>query len=355
VTNKTGATWAAGSAWRLNLNQDGVAVYREKATSAVGGRSIKRIGKQSAIRFCVTPDVLDADGVCASQTVTGADTAFVLNGALVSGGVAIMDVPRTIQAAWTNAAVITITGKDEYGATIVEASASGTSHNGTKAFAQVTRITTSATITSATVGTTDTIGLPVFLPSRNNVLRVARDTVDLPPRVEVANFIDQTRLLAGTSCWALIPYAGFLERATSCVETQVTTGGDITFKIATVAVVGLTVTVPDVAVVGSVASDVPTTISGIQSVTNWLSADRAALEIIPGAPFATQGALNVTAEVNTWGVFTPGIRTSNGSTSTTGDVRGTFRPTVACDGDIAFEIVMAMGDVGYTGIGQYAG
>lgn len=354
VTNKTGSTWAVGSAWRLNLNQDGRAVYRENATSAVGGRTVKRVGRGAVVRFCVTPDVLDADGVCASQSVAAA-ASFVLDGALVSGGVAIMDVPRCLQAAWTTTSVLTITGKDEYGNTIVETSASGTSHYGTKAFAKVTSISSSASITSATVGTTDTLGLPVFLPSRNNVLRVARDTVDLPSKVNVANFIDQTRLLAGTSCWAMIPYAGFVERASSCVETQVTTGGDITFKIATVAITGLTVTVPDAAVVGSVVSDVPTTVSGIPTVTNWINADRTALEIVPASAFASAGALNVTAEVNTWGVFTPGIRTSNGSTGTTGDVRGTFRPTVAADGDIAFEIVMALGDVGYTGIGQYAG
>lgn len=355
VTNRSGATWPAGAKWRLTLNTDGKTVYRDSPSSSEGSRTVKRVGRNSVVRFCVTPDVLDADGVCASQTVTGAGTAFNLNGALVSGGEAIMDVPRTIQAAWTNTAVITITGKDEYGNTIVEQSASGTSHYGTKAFAKVTRITTSATITSATVGTTDTLGLPVFLPSRNNVLNVARDTVSLPPRVFLSEQLDATRLSAGTSCYVLAPFAGFVERATSCVDTAIVTGGDITFEISNVAITGLTVTVPDSAAVGSVVSDTPTTVNGAANANNVITADRTALEIVPAAAFNGGGALDVTVELNTWGVFTPGVRDGNGSTATTGDVRGTFRPPVACDGDIAFEIIMALGDVGFIGMNQYAG
>jgi len=79
------------------------------------------------------------------------------------------------------------------------------------------------------------------------------------------------------------------------------------------------------------------------------------VEIVPDAAFNGGGALDVLLEVNTWGVFTPGIRTGNGSTSTTGDVRGTFRPPVACDGDIAFEMLVSTGDPSYIGIDQYGG
>ena len=104
-------SWPAGTTYRLNLNIPGKPVFRENYTGVTGGRTVKRIGRGSTFRFVVTPDVLDADGIAASQTVTGAGTAFSLNGALVSGGVAIMDVPRCIQAAWTNSAYITITGR----------------------------------------------------------------------------------------------------------------------------------------------------------------------------------------------------------------------------------------------------
>lgn len=355
VTNYTGGSWPSGTKYRLGLNIAGKPIFRENASTAVGGRTVKRVGRGNTFKFTVTPDVLDADGVAASQTVTGAGTAFSLNGALVSGGVAIFDVPRCVQAAWTNSAYITITGKDEYGNTIVEVSATGTSHYGTKAFAKVTSVTTSATITSATVGTSDTIGLPFFLPSRNNVLRVARDTVDLPSKVFVTENVDATRLSAGTSCWALAPLASFVERATTCVDTAIVTGGDVTFKISTVTIVGLTCTVADSAVVGSVVTDTPTTVTGAANATNVVTADRTAIEIVPASAFNGGGALDVTLELNPWGVFTPGIRTGNGSTSTTGDVRGTFRPPVACDGDIAFEMIVSTGDPSFVGIDQYGG
>ena len=355
VTNYTGGSWPSGTKYRLGLNIAGKPIFRENASTAVGGRTVKRVGRGNTFKFTVTPDVLDADGVAASQTVTGAGTAFVLNGALVSGGVAIFDVPRCVQAAWTNSAYITITGKDEYGNTIVEVSATGTSHYGTKAFAKVTSVTTSATITSATVGTSDTIGLPFFLPSRNNVLRVARDTVDLPSKLYVTENVDATRLSAGTSCWALAPLASFVERATTCVDTAIVTGGDVTFKIATVTIVGLTCTVADSAVVGSVVTDTPTTVNGAANATNVVTADRTAIEIVPAAAFNGGGAIDVTLELDPWGVFTPGIRTGNGSTSTTGDVRGTFRPPVACDGDIAFEMIVSTGDPSFVGIDQYGG
>lgn len=107
-----------------------------------------------------TPALIDADGISASQTVTGVGTAFLINGALASAGAVTFDVPRTVDAAWTNAAVITITGTDAYGQAMVEASASGTSHTGKKAFKTVTGITTSATITGATAGSGAKLGLP---------------------------------------------------------------------------------------------------------------------------------------------------------------------------------------------------
>lgn len=104
----------------------------------------------------------DADGVCASQSGTAA-TAMTINGALASGGVATFDVPRNVVAAWTGTATLTVTGTDEYGATVVETSGSGTSMAGKKAFKTITSVVPSANITSATVGTGDVLGLPFFV------------------------------------------------------------------------------------------------------------------------------------------------------------------------------------------------
>ena len=121
-----------------------------------------------------SPDTSDADGVSASQAGTAA-TAMLINGALTSGGVATFDVPRNVVAAWTNTATITVTGTDEYGNTVVETSASGTSMAGKKAFKTITSVVPSANITGATVGTGDVLGLPVFLPGAGHVLSELQD------------------------------------------------------------------------------------------------------------------------------------------------------------------------------------
>ena len=111
-----------------------------------------------------------AAGVSASQGV-GIAGSFLLNGSLLSGGRMIFDVPRNVVAAWTTASVITVTGKDEYGNKLVEASASGTSFTGKKAFKEITSVTSSVAITAATVGTGVVLGLPVFLPAAGYVVK----------------------------------------------------------------------------------------------------------------------------------------------------------------------------------------
>ena len=116
----------------------------------------------------------DADGVAESQSV-GAAAAFSLDGALVSGGIVTFDVPRNVVAAWTNNSVVTVTGTDEYGEVLVESSASGTSLTGKKAFKTVTSVTSSASITGATVGTAKVLGLPFRIDAKNQVIVVSED------------------------------------------------------------------------------------------------------------------------------------------------------------------------------------
>lgn len=104
-----------------------------------------------------------ANAIATSQAV-GAAASFNINGALASAGVATLPTPRNVVAAWTTASILTITGTDEYGSIMVEVSASGTSHTGKKAFKTITSITSSASITAATVGTGTVIGLPFRAP-----------------------------------------------------------------------------------------------------------------------------------------------------------------------------------------------
>lgn len=121
-----------------------------------------------------SPDVADPDGICTSQSDTGAHT-LTMDGALVSGGVATFDVPRgvVVDSGGADTAVITVTGTDQYGRTMVESITlnGATAVNGKKAFKTVTSVTSSATIANgAFVGTTDVLGLPVYITEPTQVL-----------------------------------------------------------------------------------------------------------------------------------------------------------------------------------------
>lgn len=168
VTWNGSTTIPAGSRVNVELNQLGVG---NEFPANVG--NIDGVTPASTVLLNLgAPDVADANGVCESQAI---NTTGSLDGALVSGGEAVFDVPRNVVAAWTTTAVLTVTGEDEYGNTIVESSASGTSMTGKKAFKKVTAVESSTGITGATVGTGDVFGLPVYLPGSGYVLRELED------------------------------------------------------------------------------------------------------------------------------------------------------------------------------------
>lgn len=127
------------------------------------------------------PDAIDDDGICAAQNRTGAG-ALSLDGALVVNGVAVLDVPRNVIAdsGGADTAVLTITGTDEYGATVVEnITLNGTTAvSGKKAFKTITGVSASATISNgAFLGTGDVLGLPCFLPAATHIIADMEDGV----------------------------------------------------------------------------------------------------------------------------------------------------------------------------------
>tara|TARA_R110000868_G_scaffold190815_1_gene434640 strand:+ start:1211 stop:1489 length:279 start_codon:yes stop_codon:yes gene_type:complete len=75
-----------------------------------------------AISLTYAPSVLDADGICASQTLAGAGAALI-NGALASGGVATMGDQQFItifSASDLSGLTFLATGSDRNGSVLTE-------------------------------------------------------------------------------------------------------------------------------------------------------------------------------------------------------------------------------------------
>lgn len=347
LTSGISTTLAAGTKCYLSIERRGEDDFAPvKPASAI--RMVS--GSMWAIDLG-SPNAADSDGVCASQSVTSSAT---LDGALVSGGVATFDVPRNVVAAWTTSAVITVTGTDEHGNTLVEQSASGTSLTGKKAFKTVTAVSFSTAVTGATVGTGDVLGLPVFLPSVANVLMELKDGVAVSPprRIYIPWEIEATELAAGTAEQLVAPCPGYIAGIRAICQEAINTGGDITVKIGTTDVTGLTISPASSDTAGTRYSDTPTTARS--STTVLAAGDR--IQIVPAAAFATAGAVNGVLEIETDGVVGTLVAGSTSAASaTSGDVRGTYDPVDACDGATAYMLLVSLTDPSSKGIAQYAG
>lgn len=237
VKNVSGATWAGGSRFNLELKERGTEVYSSDGTGKMA--QIKRASL--GLINLGAPDTLTATGVCAAQARAAAGDATI-NGSLLSEGAAVFDVPRGVSVISSNAAdttqTVTVYGVDAYGKAMREnLTMNGTAtRNGLKAFKKVTRVYVSAALAgNLSVGSSDVLGLPVYLPSAAHVIKEMQD------------------------------------------------------------------------------------------------------------------GNNATA-----GTFVAGIRTEGGSTLTTADVRGTYKPNAACDGSKVFEIAAILPDIGFKGLPQFS-
>jgi len=145
-------------------------------------RTGRGIDFKPVIPYVFTPATADADGICASQSVS-AGVAALLNGAVGAN----LDVPRAVVAGWTNTAICTVTARDVYGNLFVEQSASGTSFAGKKAAKEIVSVTFSANVTGATVGTSDIFGLPWRITGKRSIVAAyANDTADIASATVVA-------------------------------------------------------------------------------------------------------------------------------------------------------------------------
>ena len=308
-----------------------------------------------------SPDTADADGYIISQDLTAAGVFSISTTAAAAIAAAALagtaDVPRNVVAAWTGTAVLTITGTDDYDVTLVQSSASGTSLTGTKAFKTITDVSTSADITSLTVGTGDVLGLPAFVTSASKIISELEDGALLArnnSKVLIQDHMLEAAVDAGTSLEVTSPVAGNISKLTTVARGTITTGGGVTVEVATTAVDGLSVTIADAAAAGDVDTDTPT--AG-HATTAVAVGDR--IEIIPAAAFNASAdifcilEIDVAAGEQVNGTLVGGV--SAAATATTGDVRGTYDPTTACDGSTAFALLVTTSDADYKGVAQFGG
>ncbi len=348
----------AGS--RINAQLNIVGTDNGQLMTDVNETALKRTDLANTVRVNFgSPIAADADGYCVSQDLTSAGVFSVSTTAAAAIAAAALagraDTPRNVVAAWTGTAILTITGTDEYGKTIVEKSGSGTSFTGKKAFKTVTNISSSANITALTVGTGDVLGIPMYVGSSAQIVSELQDGVERPRKpgyIRVTFSILEAEADAGTVAYVYPGVAGTIVDAGVAIGDTVTTGGALDFAVNTTAVDGLVLTIADGATAGVVYSDTPTLghASTVFTATDYI-------KITPAA------AINASGRMVGWigiqptslldGTFVAGV--SSAATATTGDVRGTYDPTAACNGTRAFDLIVRTEDPEYKGVPQYAG
>lgn len=175
ITNSTGGTLPAGTTGWANLDQVGGA----GGIPDGGFASPEKMAELKVVTVNLgAPDTADVDGIISAYT--GAASGIAINGALSTGGVATLDVPRNIvvDSGGADTAVLTFTGTDEFGQTLIESITlnGSTAVQGKKAFKTVTGVSSSAAIANgAFVGPGDILGIPVHLSDLGFVLKELQD------------------------------------------------------------------------------------------------------------------------------------------------------------------------------------
>ena len=197
------ATIPAGTTLFVEMRLKGERDFLDLATLDAAGN---RISRRHVIEVNFgAPAAIVANGICESQNRTGAGV-LLINGSLSDGdlatSVATLDVPRNVIAdsGGADTAVVTITGTDEYGETVVESiTLNGTTAvAGKKAFKTITGVESDGTITNGFfLGTGDVLGLPVFLPNSVHVLYDTEDGAAVTDGTYVAGVLTKPTATTG--------------------------------------------------------------------------------------------------------------------------------------------------------------
>lgn len=158
----------------------------------------------------VAPAAAAANNIAAAQAIAGAVDALI-NGTLAAGGVATLDVPRSLQMVSANAGdttqTVTVRGTDTVGRAVTETrTLNGTTIvNFLKAFKTVTRISVSATLAgNLTVGTSARLGLPCRIRVGDVVALKANDAVPEAGTIVVGDTAAATAA-TGDPCGTIVP------------------------------------------------------------------------------------------------------------------------------------------------------
>jgi hypothetical protein len=394
LTNKSGVAWPAQSACRLQIDRPGAEDKRIDNT-AEGNDRVRQIPTQLALISLGSPDADDPNGYCESQDLTDegvfSDDTTAAAAIAAAALVGEADVPRNVVATWTGTAVLTVTGTDEFGDTIVESSGSGTTLASKKAFKTVTGISTSADITALTVGTGEVLGLPVKVGKLGQILGEFKDGVPL------AKFTDNSTGTAGSTIAAgvgvstvaipiqldTISDADVLTTYTPgykfkilavdfAVADPATTGSKATtlnLEIGTTNVTGGTValTSDNATPLGAVVAGAAVTALNTGSASATISIEASSTTaFVEGTGYLLLTIQNMdTADaiasiidalndrVPLAGTFVAGVGTE--ATATTGDVRGTYDPADDADGDEGYMLLVALTNPADKGVAQYGG
>lgn len=292
-----------------------------------------------------------SNGICLSQAVN--TTTALLNGSLVTTGVANFDMARNVVAAWTTAAILTVKGYDEYDNPMTEQSASGTSFTGKKAFKKVTSASFNANVTGATIGTGVVLGLPVRVLLDKYIVQEFENGIPLGKRAQIERmefFMTGTELDTPSTRYLFPGVAGTITKFGAVSQAATTTGGAVKLQITGVDVTTGAITLANADAAGTEYSTVPTA-ANVFGATDYI-------DVVPAGAINGSGGLAAWVEFEATsdlkGTFVAGLAVNTKSTATTGDVRGTYSPRTTPDGTTTLELLISLPDPDDLGSTQYS-
>jgi hypothetical protein len=178
ITNSGAATWAAGTDFVLQLEEKGQRAYRAPNSREL----LASTTLASLLLISLGAPIAPAAGSVAAAQARAAAGDLTINGTRAANGVATLDVPRSLTMVSTGAGdttqTVTAYGTDVYGRAMAERKTLNgtTAVVFTKAFKTVTRVAVSAACAgNVSMGHTDVLGLPVFLPAAGYIVKELLD------------------------------------------------------------------------------------------------------------------------------------------------------------------------------------